>query len=152
MAAREHPLTAAYAGVLLVIFGVGLGVYVWELNRREAEQITGWERTDGSVAAVFGSGSSTRAMVSFKTPTGDRINFTARPAMFYRLKPGDGVSVIYPPFNPTHAAIDPARARRRRNLIAGIASALLVMLGAYVAWYARGRVLDVRSARSPTDP
>jgi len=137
----EHPLTAAYAGVLLLILGVAMGVYVWELNRREAEQITGWERTTGSVTTVFGSGSSTRAMVSFTLPSGDRINFTARPAVFYRLKPGDTVPVVYPPFEPTHAAIDPVVARRWRNIIAGIASAILIGLGTYVAWYARGRML-----------
>jgi len=134
---KEHPLTAAYAGLLLLILGVGLGVYVWELNRREADQITGWERTSGSVVTVFGSGSSTRAMVAFTTSSGDRINFTARPAMFYRLKSGDAVPVIFPPFNPTHAVIDPARARRWRNVVAGIASLVLIGLGGYVAWYAR---------------
>lgn len=142
MAGREHPLTAAYAGVLLVIVGIAMGVYVWELNRREAEQITGWKQTTGSVTTVFGTGSSTRAMVWFKLPSGDRINFTARPAVFYRLKPGDAVPVIYPPFEPTHAAIDPATARRWRNILAGCASGILIVLGAYVAWYARGRMLN----------
>jgi hypothetical protein len=86
---------------------------------------------------VFGSGSSTRAMIAFKTPSGDHINFTARPAMFYRLKSGDAVPVIFPPFNPTHAAVDPARARLWRNIVAGIASVVLIGLGGYVAWYAR---------------
>ena len=137
----EHPFTAAYAGVLLVILGLGMGVYVWELNRRETDQITGWERATATVSTVFGSGANTRAMVSFKTPSGDRINFTARPAMFFRLKPGDAVPVIYPPFNPTRAAIDPARARLWRNVLAGVASTILIILGAYVAWYARGRLL-----------
>jgi hypothetical protein len=138
---RAQPLTAAYAGVLLVILGIGMGVYFWALNRREADQIAGWQRTSGSVTTVFGSGSNTRAMVSFALTSGDRINFTARPAMFYRLKPGDAVPVIYPPFAPTHAAIDPAIARRSRNIVAGIASAILVAFGASVAWYARGRML-----------
>jgi len=123
--------------VLLLILGLGLGVYVWELNLREADQIAGWERTSGSVVTVFGSGSSTRAMISFKTPAGDRINFTARPAVFYRLKSGDAVPVIFPPFNPTHAAIDPARARLWRNIVAGCGSAFLIGLGGYVTWYAR---------------
>ena len=143
MASRsnEHPVTAAYAGVLLVILGIGMAVYVWELNRREADQIVGWERATATVATVFGSGANTRAMISFKTASGDRINFTARQAMFYHLKPGDAVPVIYPPFNPTHAAIDPARARLWRNVLAGIASTILIVLGAYVAWYARGRML-----------
>ncbi len=140
---KEHPLTAAYAGVLLVILGIGMGVYVWELNRREADQITGWERTSGTVTTVFGSGSNTHAMISFAMPSGDRVNFTARPAVFYRLKPGDAVPVIYPPFQPTHAAIDPARARRWRDMLAGIASAILIGLGAYVAWYAKGRMVSV---------
>jgi hypothetical protein len=138
---KEHPLTAAYAGIVLVIFGIGMGVYVWEQNRREADQIAGWQQASGSVSTVFGSGVNTRAMVSFPTPSGDRINFTARPAFFYRLKPGDTVPVIYPPFEPTHAAIDPARARLWRNILAGIASAVLISLGAYVSWYARGRIL-----------
>jgi hypothetical protein len=138
---KEHPLTAAYAGIVLVILGIGLAVYIWELNRRETDQIVGWQRASGSVSTVFGSGVNTRAMVSFTTPSGDRINFTARPAVFYRLKPGDTVPIIYPPFEPTHAAIDPARARDWRNILAGVASAVLIALGAYVAWYARGRML-----------
>jgi hypothetical protein len=125
-----------------VILGIGTGVYVWELNRREADQIAGWERANASVTTVFGAGASTRAMVSFKLASGDRINFTARPAMFYRLKAGDTVPVIYPPFNPTHAVIDPARARRWRNIIAGCAAAILMALGGYVAWFARGRMLS----------
>ena len=128
--------------MLLVILGIAMAVYVWELNRREAEQIAGWVQTSGSVVTVFGSGASTRAMVSFKTPSGDRINFTARPAMFYRLKTGDAAPVIYPPFEPTHAVIDPARARRWRNVLAACASAMLMILGGYVAWYARGRMLN----------
>ena len=127
--------------MLLVILGVGMAAYVWDLNRREAEQITGWAATSGSVVTVFGSGGSTRAMVSFKTPSGDRINFTARPAMFYRLKTGDAVPVIYPPFEPTHAVIDPARARRWRNVMGGVASGVLIALGAYVAWHAHGRMV-----------
>jgi hypothetical protein len=142
---REHPLTAAYAGVLLVIIGIGMAAYFWALNRSEADQVSGWERTSGTVSTVFGSGSNTRAMVSFALASGDRINFTARPAMFYRLKQGDVVPVIYPPFAPTHAAIDPAIARRWRNIVAGIASAILVAFGAYVAWYARGRMVDVNA-------
>ena len=139
---RERPLTAAFAGVLIVILGIGLGAYNWQLNRREVDQITGWERTSGTVTTVFGSGANTRAMVSFALQSGDRISFTARPALFYRLKPGDSVPVIYPSFAPTHAAIDPAIARRWRNVVAGIASAILVAFGAYVAWYARGRMLN----------
>lgn len=125
----------------MLIVGIAMAVYVWELNRREAEQIAGWERASGSVTTAFGSGSDTRAMVSFSTPSGDRINFTARRAMFYRLKEGDTVPVIFPPFEPTHAVIDPARARRWRNILAGVASAILICLGVFVAWAARQRML-----------
>ncbi len=142
MAAGEHPLTAAYAGVLLLIVGIAMGVYACELDRREADQLTGWERTVGSVTAVFGSGSSARAMVSFRMPSGDRINFTARPAILRHLSTGDAVAVIYPPFNPTHAVLDPSPAQRLRNIVAGCASGILIALGAYVAWHARGRMLD----------
>jgi hypothetical protein len=133
----ERPLTAAYAGVFLFIIGIALGVYTWELNRREASQIESWQRADGVVTMMLGVGSSTRAMVSFKTPSGDRINFTTRPGMFHRLAVGQSVSVIYPPFNPTNAAIDPAPARRGRNTLLGGASVMLIALGASVAWYAR---------------
>lgn len=142
MGGREHPLTAAYAGVLLIIIGIAMAVYVWELNRREADQIIGWEHTSGAVTTVFGSGSNTHAMISFSVAGGDRINFTARPAVFYRLKAGDTVPVIYPPFNPTHAVIDPARARLWRNVLAGVASTVLAGLGGYVTWYARRRALQ----------
>src|SRR4029077_6142382 len=64
MAARERPLVGAYAGVFLFIAGIALGVYTWEVNRREAELIEGWVRTDGTVTSSFGSGSSARALVS----------------------------------------------------------------------------------------
>jgi hypothetical protein len=139
MAAAEHPLTAAYAGVFLFIVGIVLGVYTWELNRRETAQIEGWLRTDAAVTTVFGSGSSMRAMVSFKTPDGDRINFTSRPGMLHRLSAGQTVAVIYPPFRPTSAVVDPAPARRVRNLLLGAASIVVMLLGGYVAWYARDR-------------
>jgi len=134
---NEHPLTAVYAGLLLFIVGIALGVFMWELNRRETTQIEGWLRTDGVVTMVFGSGSSTRAMVSFKTPSGDRINFTARPRMFRRPAAGQLVAVLYPPFNPTNAVLDPAPVRWVRNALLGTASLVLTALGAYVAWYAR---------------
>jgi hypothetical protein len=134
---NEHPLTAAYAGIFLFIVGIALGVYAWELNRREAAQVDGWQRTDGAVAMVFGSGSSTRAMVSFTTPSGDRINFTTRPGLFHRVATGQSVPVLYPPFKPTSALIDPAPARRARNMLLGGASVLLMALGAWVAWSAR---------------
>jgi hypothetical protein len=134
---NEHPVTAAYAGIFLFIVGIALGVFTWELNRREAAQIEGWSRTDGVVTMVFGSGSSTRAMVSFKTPSGDRINFTARPRIFRRPANGQSVAVLYPPFNPPNAVLDPAPVRWLRNALLGTASLVLSALGAYVAWYAR---------------
>jgi len=139
MPAGEHPLTAAYAGVFLFIVGIALGVYLWELNRRETAQIEGWLRTDGTVTAAFGSGSSARVLVSFKTPAGDRINFTSRPRVLHRLDTGAAVAVLYPPFRPTNAVIDPAPMRRLRNAVLGVASIVVTALGAYVAWAARNR-------------
>jgi hypothetical protein len=132
---RAHPVGAAAAGILLFIVGIAGGVYAWELNRSEAALLEGWLGADGTVTAVFGDGVSTRAMVSFKTDGGDLITFTTRPAG--RPSVGGSVRVLYPPFRPTAAVIDPVGTRRTRNVLLGVASAALMGLGGYVAWYAR---------------
>ncbi len=132
---KRHPIGAAAAGILLFIVGIGIGVYAWELNRGEAELLEGWLRADGAVTAVFGSGSAARAIVSFKTDGGDLIKFTAHPARTPAV--GDTVRVLYPPFHPTSAVVDPGTRRDLRNVLLGAASAVLMALGGYVAWYAR---------------
>ncbi len=125
------------AGVLLFVVGLVVGGGTLEMNRREREQVQDWVRTDGAVAAVFGAGSSGHALVSFTDASGVRINFTVRPGMMHRLAPGQTVSILYPPFKPTGAVIDPRAARWTRNALLAAASLILMTLGAYVAWYAR---------------
>ena len=145
-AARARPLTAVFAGLMLFIAGVAVGVYAWEVNRREAAQLEDWLRADGSVTSTFGSGSSSRALVSFRTASGDRINFTARPGLGNRLSAGDTVSVLYPPFQPTSAIVNSHSARWTWNGIYIAAALALMSLGVYVAWYARQQ--DLRRSDS----
>jgi hypothetical protein len=133
----EHPVGAAYAGILLFIVGIAIGGWTLEINWREAEQFQDWPRADGTVTAVFGAGSATRALVSFSTPSGDRVNFTTQPNLRSRFAPGDMVPVLYSPVKSTDALVDPRPARRTRNLLAGTGSLIVMALGAYVAWYAR---------------
>jgi Protein of unknown function (DUF3592) len=133
----SHTLRAAFAGLMLFVVGVAVGVYAWEVNRQEAVQLEGWLAADGSVTSTFGSGSSSRALVSFRTSSGDRINFTARPGLGNRLSAGDTVNVRYPPFQPTSAIVDSRSARWTWNGIYAAAALVLMALGAYVAWTAR---------------
>jgi hypothetical protein len=133
----DHPVGAATAGVLVFAVGLVVGGGTLELNRRERDQVQDWVRTDGAVTAVFGAGSSGHALVSFTDASGDRINFTVRPGMMHRLAPGQTVAILYPPFKPTAAVIDPRATRWSRNALLAAASLILMTLGAYVAWYAR---------------
>jgi hypothetical protein len=132
---KAHPIGAVAAGILLFIVGLALGAYTWELNRSEADLVEGWLATDGTVTAVFGEGPSARALVSFKTDNGDLIKFTAHPSR--RPSTGDTVRVLYPPFRPTSAVVDPTGTRRARNTLMTGASIALIALGGYVTWYAR---------------
>ena len=95
---------------------------------------------------TFGAGSSSRALVSFRTASGDRINFTARPGLGNRLSTGNTVSVLYPPFQPTSAIVDSHPARWTWNAIYVTAALVLMGLGGYVAWYARQQ--DLRRSDS----
>jgi hypothetical protein len=142
----EHPVTAAYAGVLLFIVGLAIGGGGLELNRRERERMQGWSRADGSIVFILAApGASKRtgkALVGFQTSSGDRITFTSPPRIGFRtLRSGEAVSVLYDPADPSRAVIDPRAARWTRNALLAAASAILAILGASVAWYARGRML-----------
>ena len=135
-----HLFRAVFAGILLFIVGIALGVFALELNRHEREQFSDWLPADGTVTAVFGAGSASRALVSFPTQSGERISFTTRPGVTERLRKDDKIAVLYPPYQPTAAVVDFRAARWTRNVLLVGASVILMALGAYVAWYARGRM------------
>jgi len=145
----EHPVTAASAGVFLFIVGIAIGVGALEVSRRESERLQGWQRAEGTVVEMLrGSPSDPRLrpLIAFSTSSGERVSFTPKadarsPALFER----DTVTVLYRPDDPTTAVIDRPGARWTRNIVAAAASLALMTLGAYVAWYARRRMLNAGS-------
>ena len=131
----DHPVAAAYAGVLLFVIGLGIGGGTLEMHRRQTERMAGWAHAGGTVVDVVHG----RPLIAFSLPSGDRVSFTAVAAPQREYSISESVPVLYRPDNPTDAAIDPLSARLLRNSIAAGASMVLMALGAYVAWYARRR-------------
>jgi len=140
---REHPLTAAYAGIFLFIIGIALGVGALEVNRRESARRQGWQRADGIVVEMLrGSPSNPRLkpLVAFTTSSGERVSFTPQPDTTPQpLNARDHVAVLYRADDPTMAVVDRPGVRRLRSIAAGAASLGLMTLGGYVAWYAKRR-------------
>ena len=133
----DHPVAAAYAGVLLFIIGVAIGVGALEINRRERDRLTGWLRTDGTVVALLAGANGTRPQVAFNAANGERVSFTLVQPGARQYVVGERVPVLYRPEEPGAARLDPRTARWTRNALAAGASLILMALGGYVAWYAR---------------
>src|SRR5947209_2205285 len=119
----DHPVGAAFAGVVLFVVGLGIGGGALEMNRRERQQFSGWSHTQGTVVrlpgaagtAAFGHG----PLVAFTTAAGERVSFTAAPGAAGRQS--GTVAVLYPAGQPTAAIVDPRRRRWTRN--AGLTAA-----------------------------
>lgn len=135
----EHPVAAAYAGILLFVVGLVVGVGTFELNRRERQALGGWLHTEGTVVELMQSapGAAGHPVVSFTTPAGDRIRFTPpRTGTVRQYVMDEQVPVVYDPDRPIEARIDPRTTRWTRNALATGASLILLCLGGYVAWFA----------------
>ena len=136
----DHPVRATLAGILLFVIGLAIGGGAWENYRRERERLAAWQRADGQVVQVLHLASGNRPIVSFAAGAGERIRFTAMGRLAERTyQVGDHVPVLYPAVDPSAARIDSPALRWARTVYAGAGAVLLMVLGAYLAWYARKR-------------
>jgi Protein of unknown function (DUF3592) len=137
----EHPLGATIAGVVLFIAGMSIAGGIYQINEKERELRRGWLRADGTVVEVLkrqtADGQLFFPLIAFQTASGARVSFTARQGEETpQFAIGDKVPVRYAPALPGTAEIDYRQRRLVRNLIAGLAAAVLILLGATVAWQA----------------
>ena len=133
----DHPVAAAYAGVLLFIIGVAIGVGALEINKRERDRLQGWLRADGTVVALLAGANGTRPQVAFSSASGERVSFTLLQSSGRQYVIGEEVAVLYRADQPGEARLDPRTTRWTRNALAAGAALILMALGGYVAWYAR---------------
>ena len=141
----EYPVRATLAGVLLFVIGMAIAGSTVMTERRERERRQAWVTAPGTVVDVLPgpAGGSPRPVVSFATAEGERIRFTPLTQTWWQtLQVGDAVSVIYPIGLPNQARIDPRAIRWIRTGIAIGAALMLMVLGGYVAWYARRGIRD----------
>ena len=138
----DNPVRASAAGVLLFAIGVAIGGGAIMNYERERQRLLAWNRADGEVVQLLQvSGGRARPIVSFATAGGDRIRFTAMGRTADRnYQLGERVPVIYPIGDPAAARIDSPALRWGRSLYAGIGAVVIMVLGGYIAWYARRRV------------
>jgi hypothetical protein len=138
----EYPVRATLAGVLLFVIGMAIAGSTVISERRERERRRAWAHAAGTVVDTLPAppNGSPRPVVAFDTPEGERIRFTppARSGS-QPLKVGDAVPVMYPIGLPSEARIDPRALRWTRLGIAIGGALVLMVLGGYVAWYARRR-------------
>jgi hypothetical protein len=136
--ASAHPLRAAIAGTFLFAVGIALGGGLLYMNEQEDERIQGWERADGLVTDVTPMASGDRVLqrTAFATASGERVSVTLATPRRAAASVNDTVTVFYPPGDPQRAVIDNPVRRRMRNAFGGAAALVLIVLGAFVAWYA----------------
>jgi hypothetical protein len=136
-----HPLGATIAGLVLFSAGLLIGVGAIEADRKERERRGGTLETEGTVVAQIrqpsGSAVVFAPLVAFSTASGERVTFTARDVDSTADGIGAKIPVIYHVGNPADARVDRKARRRMGNTIAASAALLLIVFGAYVAWYAR---------------
>ena len=135
---QGYPLRAAIAGTLLFAIGIALGGGLLYMNEQEEARLEGWERAEGVVTDVTAAASGDRVMqrTAFATAAGERISITIATPKRSAAAVNDRVTVLYPPEEPQRAVVENPARRRMRNAFGGAAALMLMILGAYVAWYA----------------
>jgi hypothetical protein len=135
---KAYPLRAAISGVFLFAIGIALGAGLLYMNQQEDERLQGWERADGVVTDVtpIASGDRVLQRTAFVTASGERISITLSTTRRAAAAVNETVTVFYPPEDPQRAVVDSPVRRRMRNAFGGAASLMLIVLGAYLAWYA----------------
>lgn len=144
----QHFVRATMAGLLLFVIGLAIGGGAFENFQRERERLEGWQRVDGEVVQLITESSrAARPVIGFTAAGGDRIRFTAMGSLGHReYHVGDRVPVLYPLTDPSGARIDQPILRWARSAYAAAGALVLMVLGAYVAWYARRRDAERQSA------
>jgi len=145
----EYPVRAMLSGVLLFVIGIAIAGSTVITEWRDRDRRDGYATANGTVVDMLPgpANSPPRPVVSFDTPEGERIRFMSLTRSTWRApKVGDAVRVIYPLGFPQEARIDPRSIRWTRLGIALGAAVVLMLLGGYVAWYARRRDAQLRSA------
>ena len=130
----RHPLGATIAGVLLFAIGVVIAAGTYERSSQNRERRHQLLTAEGTVVAVVGGTNAGRPVVSFATASGERLGFTDRRSGTYA--PGERVTVLYPPENPTAAIIDDV-GEGAKTMLPTMAGLLVAVFGAYVAWAGR---------------
>jgi hypothetical protein len=141
----DKPIAAVFAGIVLFIAGLAVGVWTLEQWRGERERLSIAARAEGTVSSHLNG----RPIVTFPLPNGDRVTFTVRNAGRDEYPVGARVDVLYRIDQPTEAVIDRPRVRRTRTAVLGVVSLAVMALGAYVSWYARN--YDARRAARETE-
>ena len=139
----DNPLRATLAGVLLFAIGIAIGGGAIVNYQRERDALQGWERADGEVIELVTISGKQRPRVGFSVGT-ERHRFTpVGPLADRGYTVGERVQVLYPPGQPQAAQLESTPIRWARTVYAGAGGTLLMLLGGYVAWYARNRGLRV---------
>lgn len=135
---KAYPVRAAMAGIFLFVIGLALGSGLLYMNQQEDERLEGWERAEGVVTDVTPMAPGDRVMqrTAFATASGERISITIATPKRSAAAVNDKVTVLYPPEEPQRAVVENPVRRRMRNGFGGAASLMLLILGAYLAWYA----------------
>jgi len=134
---ERHPLRATLAGVLLFAIGAAIGAGAVMNYQRERDNLAGWTRTNGQVMQLLETSRGQRPVIGFTAPDGSRMRFTALAASGTSYRVGDAVTVVYPADDPSGARLDSPVLRWGRPAFAAAGSIVLMVLGGYVAWYAR---------------
>ena len=140
----RHPLRATLAGVLLFAIGAAIGAGAVMNYQREREHLAGWTRTNGQVMQLLETSAGQRPVIGFVAADGTRFRFTALAARGTSYRVGDAVTVLHPAGDPSGARLEQPLVRWGRPAFAAAGSIVLMVLGAYVAWYARRTGLEER--------
>ena len=138
--AKDHPVGAVAAGLLLFIAGLAVGLWTIEQYRTERDRLELAARVDGTVTGHLNG----RPIVTFSLPNGDRVSFTATTVGRDDYPSGKRVDVLYRADMPSEAVLDRPHARWARTGLLAALSLAVMALGGYVAWYARRYDLEGR--------
>ena len=148
----DNPLRATLAGVLLFAIGIAIGGGAFVNYQRERDALEGWQRADGEVVELVTIAGKPRPRVAF-TVGQEKHRFTpVGPLADRSYNVGDRVLVLYPLDRPSAAQLESTAIRWARTVYAGAGGLLLMLLGGYLAWYARRTGMSTSQLPNSTTP